>query len=104
MKRARELLAAAGVPYKRPDDFLCEMVKADSHMDKVMGGELILRFLSHLPLVRTGCYVLAVHVMSYSNGVQGVDSMMYWRSSFSRVQSCFSGTSFCHIPLLYTVS
>lgn len=35
VKRARELLASAGVPYKRPDDFLCEMVKADSHMDKV---------------------------------------------------------------------
>ncbi|CAN0574123.1 unnamed protein product [Laminaria digitata] len=35
VKRGRSLLAAATVPYKRPEDFLCEMVKTDAHMDKV---------------------------------------------------------------------
>lgn len=34
--RGRSLLAAAAVPYKRPEDFLCEMVKTDAHMDKVL--------------------------------------------------------------------
>lgn len=35
VKRGRSLLVAANVPYKRPEDFLCEMVKTDAHMDKV---------------------------------------------------------------------
>ncbi|CAM9419414.1 unnamed protein product [Ascophyllum nodosum] len=35
VKRGRSLLVAAKVPYKRPDDFLCEMVKTDAHMDKI---------------------------------------------------------------------
>lgn len=37
VKRGRGLLVAANVPYKRPEDFLCEMVKTDAHMDKVTG-------------------------------------------------------------------
>ncbi|CAM9185843.1 unnamed protein product [Ectocarpus sp. 12 AP-2014] len=35
VKRGRSLLVAANVPYKRPEDFLCEMVKTDAHMDKI---------------------------------------------------------------------
>lgn len=35
VKRGRGKLVAANVPYKRPEDFLCEMVKTDAHMDKV---------------------------------------------------------------------
>lgn len=35
VKRGRAVLVAAKVPYKRPEDFLCEMVKTDAHMDKV---------------------------------------------------------------------
>ena len=36
VKRGRSKLVAANVPYKRPEDFLCEMVKTDAHMDKVL--------------------------------------------------------------------
>ncbi|CAM9978661.1 unnamed protein product, partial [Hapterophycus canaliculatus] len=35
VKRGRGLLMTANVPYKRPEDFLCEMVKTDAHMDKI---------------------------------------------------------------------
>eukprot|EP00752_Nemacystus_decipiens_P014973 g13331.t2 len=35
VKRGRTKLVAANVPYKRPEDFLCEMVKTDAHMDKI---------------------------------------------------------------------
>eukprot|EP00903_Cladosiphon_okamuranus_P009880 g9385.t1 len=35
VKRGRSKLVAANVPYKRPEDFLCEMVKTDAHMDKI---------------------------------------------------------------------
>ncbi|CAM9216839.1 unnamed protein product [Discosporangium mesarthrocarpum] len=35
VKRGKELLLKTGIPYKRPTDFLCEMVKTDSHMDKI---------------------------------------------------------------------
>lgn len=45
VKRGRSLLVAANVPYKRPEDFLCEMVKTDAHMDKVTEQKLICLFV-----------------------------------------------------------
>lgn len=38
VKRGRSKLVAANVLYKRPEDFLCEMVKTDAHMDKVLNN------------------------------------------------------------------
>ncbi|CAM9461623.1 unnamed protein product [Phaeothamnion confervicola] len=32
---AKGRLAKLGIPYRRPDDFLCEMVKSDQHMAKI---------------------------------------------------------------------
>jgi rRNA-processing protein EBP2 len=31
----RRRLVAQGVPYKRPEDFFCDMLKSDGHMAKV---------------------------------------------------------------------
>lgn len=35
VKEARELLAKHKVPYKRPEDFFCDMLKSDEHMARV---------------------------------------------------------------------
>eukprot|EP00953_Heterococcus_sp_UTEX-ZZ885_P022796 12586-Heterococcus_DN1.PRE.3 len=35
VKQSKLLLKQQSIPYKRPPDFLCEMVKSDSHMAKV---------------------------------------------------------------------
>lgn len=48
VKRGRAFLAEAGVPYKRPEDFLCEMIKTDVHMDKVMHGQLSANDFRHV--------------------------------------------------------
>lgn len=46
VKRGRSKLVAANVPYKRPEDFLCEMVKTDAHMDKVLIDHFFCLFVS----------------------------------------------------------
>ncbi|CAM9163275.1 unnamed protein product [Chrysoparadoxa australica] len=35
VKRSKQLLAEEAIPYKRPDDFLAEMIKSDEHMAKI---------------------------------------------------------------------
>ena len=35
VRDARDRLVASGEPYKRPEDFFCEMIKSDTHMAKV---------------------------------------------------------------------
>lgn len=38
VKEGRKRLLAHGVPYQRPDDFFCDMLKSDEHMAKVRCG------------------------------------------------------------------
>ena len=35
VKEGREKLTELGVPFKRPDDYFCEMIKSDGHMARV---------------------------------------------------------------------
>ena len=35
VKESRNRLAKHKVPYKRPDDFFCDMLKSDDHMARV---------------------------------------------------------------------
>ena len=39
VQEGRKRLLAHGVPYKRPDDFFCDMLKSDEHMAKARRGD-----------------------------------------------------------------